>query len=118
LVLFSNTKIDYETRSYSFLSKENLKNLAFMKLNPSGDLPFMEAEKNIQGAHTILRYLCNTRLQKDNHLYPSNPVSRAKVDMMIDWHVTTLQICSKSVWSDVLKERFPEFFGILVTPVK
>lgn len=38
--------------------------------------------------------------------------------MMIDWHVTTLSLCSKKVWAQVLGDKFEDYFGILVTPVK
>lgn len=68
--------IEFETKSYSFLSQENLKSKELLKINPSGDLPFMEAEVNIQGAHTILRYLVNTRLKGGSSLYPKDPVGR------------------------------------------
>jgi glutathione S-transferase len=38
--------------------------------------------------------------------------------MMVDWHVTSLQLCSRHVWSLWLGDKFPELFGILVTPQK
>ena len=70
------SNIEFETKSYNFLQKENLKSQELLKMNPSGDLPFMEAEINIQGAHTIMRYLVNSRLKSDNSLYPVDPVGR------------------------------------------
>jgi glutathione S-transferase len=76
LTFCRTTKIDYDTVSYNFLESTQKKSDVLLTLNPSGELPFMQAEKNIQGAHTILRYLCNTRLPSSNKLYPSDPVAR------------------------------------------
>lgn len=111
--------ISYMTRSYSVLKNEHKKSAELVKKNPSLTIPFMESEKIcLSGAHTIMRYLCNTRCPKDNVLYPSDPVSRAKVDMMLDWHLTTAQICSKLVWSTWLGQNYGEYFSLLVTPQK
>ena len=64
--------IDFETRY--FKDNEQANNAQFKALNPTLTLPFMEAEINLPGGHTIARYLAETRLSPDNHFYPSSDV--------------------------------------------
>ena len=64
----------------------------------SEDSPLMEAEITLTGAHTIMRYLCDTRLPPDNQFYPRDDIKkRAVIDMMMDWHLTSLSYCGKHV---------------------
>ena len=67
-------------------------------ISPIVNCPVLEAETNLSGGHTILRYLCDTRLAADNSFYPRTDIKkRAVIDMMLDWHLTTLAYCGKQV---------------------
>ena len=67
-------------------------------ISPIIACPALEAETNLSGGHTILRYLCDTRLPADNSFYPRTDIKkRAVIDMMLDWHLTTLSYCGKHV---------------------
>ena len=53
-----------------------------------------------------MRYLCDTRLPADNSFYPQTDIKkRAVIDMMLDWHLTTLSYCGKHVEVKIVGEE-------------
>src|SRR3990167_1936224 len=84
----------------------------------SGQAPIMDAEVQVAGGHTILRYLCDTRLPNNNPFYPRDDIKkRAIIDMMLDWHLTSLYYCSryvefKHIGEKAFMEKYKIFFHL------
>ena len=56
----------------------------FIALNPLHQIPTMQVGKEgIFESNAILRYLASTYKPE---MYPTDPLSRAKVDMALDWN--------------------------------
>jgi len=60
----------------------------FMEINPMGQVPAIShGDFNLFESHTILRYLSAAfPEQVADHWYPADPIERAKVDTILDWH--------------------------------
>ena len=59
----------------------------------------------LSGAHSIMRYLCDNYLPPSNTFYPRDDIKkRGIIDMMMDWHLTTLSFCNKQVEVKLLGE--------------
>ena len=118
LMLCDITGIEKSVVSWNTESEAPSATKALEKLNPKKTLPFMEAETNFAGGHLIMRYLCDTRLPADNTFYPRDDIKkRAKVDMMLDWHLTTLSACGRLVDYNLLGEeeylrRYKDLFNM------
>jgi len=63
----------------------------FIAMNPCHCAPTIELDDGtgIWESNAIMRFLCNSS-PKGDKLYPTDPVKRAKVDMVLDWRQTTL----------------------------
>lgn len=60
----------------------------FLALNPNGQIPVLiDDDLVLWESNTIIRYLAN---RHGLHLYPVEPVARAKVDQWLDWQATDL----------------------------
>jgi glutathione S-transferase len=60
----------------------------FLALNPNGQIPVvLDDDLVLWESNTIIRYLANRYGQ---HLYPAEPVARARVDQWLDWQATDL----------------------------
>jgi glutathione S-transferase len=59
-----------------------------LEINPTGALPFLDdAGFRLNGANTILRYLCQKYPVSAGQLYPNDLQGRAKVEQALDWHL-------------------------------
>ena len=53
-----------------------------------------------------MRYLCDSRLPNNNPFYPRDDIKkRAVIDMMLDWHLTSLYYCSRHVEFKLIGEQ-------------
>ena len=66
----------------------------FLAMNPCHCCPTLQLDGNdaIWESNAILRYLCVTQ-EGGEELYPTDPVLRAKIDMVLDWRQTSLYKC-------------------------
>ncbi|XP_075984524.1 glutathione S-transferase 1-like [Anticarsia gemmatalis] len=79
--------VDY--RDLNLLADEHLTE-EFLKINPQHTIPTLtDGDFNIWDSHTIITYLAN-KYGKDNSLYPTDPVKRARVDVMLHFDSGTL----------------------------
>jgi len=87
-------------------------------MNPCHCCPTLELDNGdaIWESNAILRYLCVTQ-EGGEELYPTDPVVRAKIDMVLDWRQTSLYKClpdiAYGVWGmemddDAAKKSFAE----------
>lgn len=61
----------------------------FLALNPNGLVPVVrDGDFVLWESNSIIRYLCSR--YDGAHLYPADPVSRARIDQWMDWQATEL----------------------------
>jgi glutathione S-transferase len=61
----------------------------FLALNPNGLVPVVrDGDFVLWESNSIIRYLCSR--YNGSHLYPADPISRARVDQWMDWQATDL----------------------------
>jgi len=61
----------------------------FLALNPNGLVPVVrDGDFVVWESNSIIRYLCSR--YNGAHLYPADPISRARIDQWMDWQATEL----------------------------
>lgn len=91
--LIKHIKFDVEIKPLDMMKGET-RTPEFLKLNPNHGCPTLEYEpgKAIIESNAILRYVGNA--SKNEEVYPTDPVKRARVDSALDWQLSNYKALS------------------------
>ncbi|ESQ75955.1 glutathione S-transferase family protein [Asticcacaulis sp. AC402] len=79
--------LDFEREDYG-VGFRSVDTPDFLALNPNGQIPVVfDGDLVLWESNAIIRYLANCH---GHHLYPAEPVARARVDQWLDWQATDL----------------------------
>jgi len=73
------------------ISQGQTRTKEFLAINPNGHVPAIDDNGVLlHESHAIMRYIAS-KYKMDDHWYPADLVTRARIDQFLDWHHTYLR---------------------------
>ena len=77
----------------------NTRSEEYIKMNPCHCAPMIELEDGVAiwESNAVMRHLCESAGEKGEKLYPKDLVTKARINMALDWRQTSLYKCLPSI---------------------
>ncbi|KAK3148674.1 hypothetical protein QOZ80_3AG0207250 [Eleusine coracana subsp. coracana] len=106
-------QIDFEEIKVD-LFKAQHRTAEFRKVNPMGQVPaIVDGRFKLFESHAILRYLASVFPGVQDHWYPADLFTRAKIESILDWHHSNLR---RGAATFVMHTALAPFLGLTPSP--